>query len=399
MKSVGKKQRHFHVGSSKNNKKMKLSEAAFALLQWAEYGDVPEFHPSTPSSEDDNKQSPTQQQQSEQPDKEDSDEDDLTSLEVLREEEMDTNPTADGEDATNQQFKQVLANSSHLTASLPEMDDPIGFNDGVVLRSYQRQALHWMMNRESNGSEREETERELSLLQELVPHKSKPPTAASDWAAGLGPQDVRCECGPVLVSEAAAKRSMTLDGEVNPVNHPLWRRRFLSSTEKETVISFYVNELLGTATHKPPNPPRQCVGGILADSMGLGKTVMLLALILKEKEEVQKNNTQTGATLIIAPLSLVAQWEEEISTKTSLTYSVHYGDKTRTTFGTENQLDVDVVVTTCKSLPNLLLRLPFREPGMLTTGFLCYKCRRNDSRRASDKVEAKQWTIEGKCTS
>jgi SNF2 family DNA or RNA helicase len=338
MKSFGKKERHFKLS---NNKKMKLSEAAFALLQWAEHGDVPEFTPAVDKAPSDTKQS-DQETSNEQS----GDEEELTSLVVLQEDEMDTELADDDDEATNQ-FPGILATTSNETASLPEMEDPSGFKDGVVLRSYQRQALHWMMNREHNERQREETERELNLLQELVPKKSKPPTDASDWA-GDSSDDVRCECSPVIVSEAAAKKAMTLEGEVNPVNHPLWRRRFLTSIDKDVVILFYVNELLGTATYKPPNPPRQCIGGILADSMGLGKTVMLLALILKEKEEAAKNKCETGPTLIVAPLSLVAQWEEELATKTNLTHSVHYGDRTRSTFDSSNQLEVDVVITTCK---------------------------------------------------
>ena len=72
--------------------------------------------------------------------------------------------------------------------------------------------------------------------------------------------------------------------------------------------------------------------------MGLGKTVMLLALIQSSQ------TAKSGTTLIVTPLSLLAQWEEELESKTKLLYRVHYGDKK----GLSDFGAVDVVLTTCK---------------------------------------------------
>ena len=67
---------------------------------------------------------------------------------------------------------------------------------------------------------------------------------------------------------------------------------------------------------------------------------MLLALICKFKEQ---NRKDSGTTLVVMPLSLLSQWEEELLTKTNLSYSVYYGDQK------SDELDgVDVVLTTCK---------------------------------------------------
>lgn len=48
-------------------------------------------------------------------------------------------------------------------------------------------------------------------------------------------------------------------------------------------------------------------GGILADDMGLGKTVQTIAFILSEKE----NSPKTRPTVIVAPASLVYNWQVE----------------------------------------------------------------------------------------
>jgi SNF2 family DNA or RNA helicase len=58
--------------------------------------------------------------------------------------------------------------------------------------------------------------------------------------------------------------------------------------------------------------------------MGLGKTVMLMSLILKAKHE----RGTRRPTLVVAKLSLLAQWEEELTAKTSLSHKVHYGQST-----------------------------------------------------------------------
>ena len=79
---------------------------------------------------------------------------------------------------------------------------------------------------------------------------------------------------------------------------------------------------------------------------GLGKTVMLLALIMKCNEERVKrgDDSEEGPTLVVAPLSLLLQWEEEIDTKTNLTYRVHYGDMARSAAGED--FSKDVILTT-----------------------------------------------------
>lgn len=51
----------------------------------------------------------------------------------------------------------------------------------------------------------------------------------------------------------------------------------------------------------------QGLGGVLADDMGLGKTVQVLAHLLRERER----GRQQGPSLVVAPLSLLFNWERE----------------------------------------------------------------------------------------
>jgi non-specific serine/threonine protein kinase len=62
--------------------------------------------------------------------------------------------------------------------------------------------------------------------------------------------------------------------------------------------------------------------GCLADDMGLGKTVQTLALLLNEI------NNKTNPNLIIAPTSVLFNWQLEIEKFTpSISYLLHYGSK------------------------------------------------------------------------
>ena len=71
----------------------------------------------------------------------------------------------------------------------------------------------------------------------------------------------------------------------------------------------------------------------------------------RQAKAIPTQNAGTGAdtTLVVAPLSLIAQWEEEISTKTNLSCLVYYGD-TRAGASTMSFRGVDVVLTTFGTL-------------------------------------------------
>ncbi|XP_024984826.1 DNA repair protein RAD5A isoform X1 [Cynara cardunculus var. scolymus] len=196
----------------------------------------------------------------------------------------------------------------------------------------------------ANGSELEEMEPPTALLCDLRPYQKQ----ALHWM-------VRLEKGP-CIDDAAT----TL--------HPCWDAYHLADTRKFIV---YVNAFSGEATTEFPSILQMARGGILADAMGLGKTIMTISLLLahterggalgryansqacSESNEVGNGSNQTssspkkpskfsgfdklrkqkqaligGGNLIICPMTLIGQWKAEIETHAepgSLSIYVHYG--------------------------------------------------------------------------
>lgn len=93
-------------------------------------------------------------------------------------------------------------------------------------------------------------------------------------------------------------------------------------------------------------------GGILADDMGLGKTISALALMV-----TRRATSRPKTNLIIGPLSLIRQWEEEINTKVAPSHRMSifvYHNKKATT---DELLTYDVVLTTYGTIAAELKRL------------------------------------------
>jgi len=364
-----------------------ISRAAFDLLQWAHYSSLPTF---------DSNNNAKGNNRSENEEKSGDEEEDVDGKNDAEEEDApkwaqdlySNTPSPKGADSINQQ--------------LIEESDPIMLNKkGVHLKCYQRQALNWMIHREEHANEKnsEAFKRQLELLSELsASHRAAAGEDLVDTSAsGSGRNEVvgvQCAVGPVLVSNEVALEAKSLDGEEEPAVHPLWQQRFLwdKDSDGKAVYTFYVNELLQTASKRSPNAPRECCGGILADQMGLGKTVMLLALIAKDAErredanrkptsstdkssrmdiiEIESDddgddaesrpysqsqmvsgmsNSDPITTLVVAPLSLLSQWEEEVQSKSSLSCLMYYGDQAKK-LGESDLAGVDVLITTYGTL-------------------------------------------------
>ncbi len=93
------------------------------------------------------------------------------------------------------------------------------------------------------------------------------------------------------------------------------------------------------------------LNGILADDMGLGKTIQTLALLLKMKEEKKK-----FTALILAPVSTILNWENEINKFTpDLTYLIYHGKDRGETIN--NWTDHDIIISSYHTVRNDIERI------------------------------------------
>lgn len=107
-------------------------------------------------------------------------------------------------------------------------------------------------------------------------------------------------------------------------------------------------------------------GGILADEMGMGKTIQTISLILEHDIPPVTNKAEKGEVigknLVIAPVAAVLQWKQEIERFTkpgSLKVHIYHGSKrnknqgnkgTKQDYGGVDIDDADVVITTYPTL-------------------------------------------------
>ncbi|RAL14636.1 DEAD/DEAH box helicase [Aspergillus homomorphus CBS 101889] len=168
------------------------------------------------------------------------------------------------------QLDTLYKKAQSFDFSMPEANPPSTFT--LDLRKYQRQALYWMLAKEKD----KKSAREESL-------------------------------------------------------HPLWEEYFWPTKDVDDkelpavdgIDHFYVNPYSGELTLEFPKQEQHCLGGILADEMGLGKTIEMLSLVHSHRNVPQSSGglvrlpqssgrvSAPYTTLVIAPTSLLAQWESE----------------------------------------------------------------------------------------
>lgn len=138
--------------------------------------------------------------------------------------------------------------------------------------------------------------------------------------------------------------------------HPLFlRKRFVDGH------TFYYNATHGMLSLKFRLGAPEPKGGILADQMGLGKTVEIIALLVSNPSDLARaprirytkdRKLRCKATLVVAPLTIVDQWKDEIERHTRPSLSVHVYQGSRRIRELEKLLEYDVVVTTYNTLSN-----------------------------------------------
>ncbi|KAL9031346.1 MAG: hypothetical protein Q9196_000601, partial [Gyalolechia fulgens] len=132
-----------------------------------------------------------------------------------------------------------------------------------------------------------------------------------------------------------SKEQKRIFGDNEEDNNSLWRLRIRPNGQRT-----YYNVITGQEEHKKPS---ESLGGILADMMGLGKTLSILSLVVHHLPDAQEfarqeppspeedetplvRNSQT--TLLVSPLSTVANWEEQIKAHIepgALPYYIYHG--------------------------------------------------------------------------
>ncbi|OCK82369.1 hypothetical protein K432DRAFT_380483 [Lepidopterella palustris CBS 459.81] len=129
-----------------------------------------------------------------------------------------------------------------------------------------------------------------------------------------------------------SEREKDRTGEEADKADPIYQPKFKSNGQK-----YYLNVITGSESrHKPP----PVLGGILADEMGLGKTLSILSLLMHQeslraadewsRKAPQEQNLvrNNKATLLVCPVSTVANWEEQLKAHIkpgSLRYYIYHG--------------------------------------------------------------------------
>ncbi|KAF2666961.1 DNA repair protein, RAD5 [Microthyrium microscopicum] len=226
-----------------------------------------------------------------------------------------------GEELEQDQLDALYKKAQAFDFDSPEAEPASTFI--LSLRRYQKQALHWMIGKETASSEREESMHPL-------------------WDEYKWP----------------VKDS---DGNDLPTT--------------SNADSFYVNLYSGTLDLEFPVQEQNCLGGILADEMGLGKTIEVLSLVHSHRDEslppaANRSNTindlsrlheptsalnvepAPSTTLVICPMSLLSQWKseaEKASSPGTVNVFVYYGS--------EKNLDLRTLCCRANStqIPNIII--------------------------------------------
>ncbi len=208
----------------------------------------------------------------------------------------------EGEELEQDQLDALYRKAQSFDFNTPEAEPADTF--AMSLRPYQKQSLYWMLAKEKD----EKNEARETSMHPL-------------WEEYTWP-----------LKDVDDKELPQVEGQAN----------------------FYVNPYSGEMSLNFPYQEQHCLGGILADEMGLGKTIQMLSLIHSHKSEMATHQPKQSAkstnglcrtlqrltnsqniasapktTLVIAPMSLLAQWQSEAenaSKEGTLKCTVYYGN-------------------------------------------------------------------------
>jgi DNA repair protein RAD5 len=227
----------------------------------------------------------------------------------------------EGEELEEDQLDTLYRKAQSFDFNTPEAEPAATFQ--LDLRKYQKQALHWMLSKERD--EKSDKQQSMHPL----------------WEEYTWP-----------VKDADDKPVPTVEGQ----------------------DKFYVNLYSGEISLDFPIQEQNCLGGILADEMGLGKTIEIYSLIHSNRSQVDlehMDKTLTSVnhlprlpqssmsvepapctTLVVAPMSLLAQWESE-AVKSSKPGTL----RTMVYYGSEKSVNLQVLCSASNagSAPNVII--------------------------------------------
>jgi hypothetical protein len=169
-----------------------------------------------------------------------------------------------------------------------------------------------------------------------------------DWERESTPTSLSMTMAKLMdlatVATAAPADTHTLDGIHVPLKGYQWENvQWMEKREQESMDHLLWGEVAEGIFYSPilnfwRRGRHNVFGGILADEMGMGKTLSMLAVIHRNRSASYYKN------LVVVPTSLVGQWKKEIETKTNLTVYVFHGPRRKKEPG--HLASFDIVLTT-----------------------------------------------------